>query len=128
MGSTVRVRIRDAVFREYREQQIKALEAAARAAYEDLKDSGTMPYDKGDLQDGFTYLDITRKAEGRVDLVSDRPYAARLYFHPEYHYQTGHNPDAGGRWFETYITGEKRDMMREYYADELRKWKGGGDD
>lgn len=39
----------------------------------------------------------------RNRIVSTTPYARRLYFHPEYHFQTKENPHAKGKWYEDWI-------------------------
>lgn len=47
---------------------------------------------------------------GKVSIVSDTPYARRLYFHPEYNFNKVENPNAGAKWFEPYIDGNKKDF------------------
>ena len=42
-----------------------------------------------------------------VTLVSSTPYARRLYYHPEYHFQTKENPNAKGMWYEDWLPGGK---------------------
>ena len=35
------------------------------------------------------------------------PYARRLYYHPEYHFNKEHNPNAGGKWLAPWLKGGK---------------------
>lgn len=37
--------------------------------------------------------------------VGDTAYARRLYFHPEYNFQTANNPNAQGEWAEPWLPG-----------------------
>ena len=43
--------------------------------------------------------------ENGTDVVWNTPYARRLYYHPEYHFQTDENPFAGGAWLEPWLPG-----------------------
>ncbi len=101
--------------------QKAALATAMRAAFDDLIKSQSMPYETGFLQDRQTYLDYSEMDKGLVALVSDTEYAAKLYFHPEYRFRTDVNKMAGGRWFDAYIDGDKRDFLLGVYAKELNQ-------
>ena len=110
--------------------QLTALEQAGTEILTDLQESGTMPFAKGTLQNELTFLDTSELAKKRVKLVSQGPYARRLYFHPEYNFQRadendeesiGKNPNAGAGWFNPYLNGEKRNMLREKYAALLKR-------
>ncbi len=85
----------------------QALVETADATKSDLQDSQTMPFDTGALQNRSTYIDKSNSSKGIVSIVSDTPYARRLYYHPEYNFQTDKNPHAGGLWFEPYVDGNK---------------------
>ena len=86
----------------------------------DLIKSQTMPFDTGSLQNRNTTLDTKDKAKGVIKIVSDTPYARRLYFHPEYNFQQIKNAYAGVLWFQPYINGEKKDLAKEYLARFMR--------
>lgn len=75
----------------------------AEASEENLK-RGVVP---GELQ-GSIYVDRSHSGYGTVSVVSNTPYARRLYFHPEYNFYKGTNPRAGGEWYEPYKPGGKR--------------------
>lgn len=97
----------------------------------DLANSHTMPFDNGYLQGGGTYttgvtvegnqtVDFTEGDVIHVALTNDAPQARRLYYHPEYKFQRGKNNHAGALWLEPYISGEKKDFIRDKYAQLLQ--------
>lgn len=93
----------------------------ADAMKTDLVQSQTMPFDTGALQNQSTFVDDSKKKQNKVKIVSDTPYARRLYFHPEYNFQKDKNPNAGGQWFEPYISGAKKDFARKTFARFMRR-------
>ena len=105
--------------------QRQALEMTGQQVLNDLRDSYTMPFDTGNLQNESTFMDDSNSAKGNVGIVSDTPYARRLYFHPELNFQKGKNPNAGAEWFEPYISGEKFRKVKEWFKQFTRR-NGGG--
>lgn len=103
----------------------KALIKTADAVKTDLQQSQTMPFDSGQLQNRSTFVDDSEVDSGKVLVVTDTPYARRLYFHPEYKFSTRDNPNAGGAWFEPYISGAKKDYAKKVFAVFMRKSLGG---
>ena len=101
--------------------EVAALLRTADAIKTDLQQSQTMPFDTGAMQNRNTYVDDRRAKQGEVSVCTDTPYARRLYFHPEYNFQTAHNPYADAFWFETYINGEKQDLPQRLFAKFLRQ-------
>ena len=95
---------------------IQSLVETADAVKRDLQRSKTMPYDTGELQNRGTSVDDSNKNSGKVSVVSDKPYARRMYMHPEYKFYKGHNKNAGGEWFESYINGNKKDFAKKKFA------------
>lgn len=95
---------------------IQSLVETADALKSDLQKSGTMPFKEGELQDRNTDKDDSTKNSGKVSIVSDTPYARRMYMHPEYKFYKGHNKNAGGEWFEPYINGNKKDFAKKKFA------------
>lgn len=91
---------------------IKTLVETADTLNSDLKQSQTMPFDTGNLQNRSTFVDDSKKNRGKVSIVSDTPYARRLYFHPEYNFKQDKNPNAGGMWFQPYIDGKKKNLVK----------------
>lgn len=115
-------------------QAIREIENAAKAAAleameklrKDLLDSETMPFDTGDMQNNQTFVSvegeemINGEDTYSVSLVTGSPQARRLYYHPEYQFQQGHNDNAGALWLEPYINGEKKDFVKEQYNEALK--------
>jgi len=77
----------------------RVLVQTAQAMCDDVKNSGTMPFRSGHLQNNATTVDVSGLRQGRVAIVSDTPYARRKYFNPQFDFNTSVNSQAGGRWF-----------------------------
>lgn len=117
---------------------IQRISDAAKAAavdtmeqlYTDLVKSKTMPFDSGDMQDNQTFVavegeDIINGVETySVSLVTGSPQARRLYYHPEYNFQRGKNTNAGAYWLEPYISGNKKNFIRDKYTELFRRRAG----
>lgn len=98
---------------------IMALEQTAEALHTEVVQAQIMPRDTGVLQNESTFVDNSQSSQGKVSLVSSTPYARRLYFHPEYHFQTHENPNAKGEWYEDYVPGGKYDDFANKKYQEL---------
>ena len=118
------IKLDEAKLKELTRQQYISLAQTADALVTDLRDSQTMPFDTGNLQNDSTFIDDSQKEQGRVSVVSSTPYARRLYYHPEYNFRTTNNRNAGGKWFEPYISGKKSDFVVNAFK-ELFKRNGG---
>lgn len=99
---------------------ISCLIKTADALKTDLQQSQTMPFDTGELQNRSTFVDDSTANRGVVRVVSSTPYARRLYYHPEYNFQKDKNPHAGGMWFEPYVSGNKKDFVKNTFAKFMR--------
>lgn len=86
---------------------VRALEMTAEALHTEVVQAQVMPFDTGHLQEDATFVDYSESAQGKVTLVNSTPYARRLYYHPEYHFQKGENPNAGGEWYKDWLEGGK---------------------
>lgn len=111
----------------------EALLETADAIKSDLVQSQTMPfgndttkeakergYVAGNLQNRSTYVKKELR-KNRVKIVSDTPYARRLYYHPEYNFYQGHNSKAGGKWFDPYIDGKKKRYAQNVFSRKLKE-------
>ena len=110
------VKVYGNVIKNLLQSQITALEQTAEALHTKVVQAQVMPRDQGTLQDTSTFVDRTESQKGSVSLVSNTPYARRLYFHPEYHFRTVENPNARGDWLEDWITGDNKDFCKKAYA------------
>lgn len=111
--STVTINTRR--IKELTAAQIKALEQTAEALHTEVVQAKVMPRDSGHLQNDSTFVDYSNSKKGTVSLVSQTPYARRLYFHPEYNFSTTENSDAQGRWLEPWISGDKKDFCKDTF-------------
>lgn len=98
----------------------QALAETANALKSEVQQSKTMPFDRGQLQNRSTFVDDSKKNSGKVSIVSDTPYARRLYFRPEYNFKKDKNPNAGGEWFDPYINGNKKNFAQKTFAKLMR--------
>lgn len=105
--------------------QRQALEMTGQQVLGDLRDSQTMPFDTGNLQNQHTYMDDSKSDQGQVSVVSDTPYARRLYFHPEINFQKGKNPSAGAGWFDPYVNGSKTKTVKGWFKQFMKRMGGG---
>lgn len=105
----------------YKAKAQENLVKTADAMKTDLVQSQTMPFDTGALQNNSTFIDDSKRSQNKVKIVSDTPYARRLYFHPEYNFQKGKNPNAGGQWFDTYISGAKKDFASKTFSKLMKR-------
>ena len=78
--------------RKLERAQIIALEQTAEYLHTEVVQAQVVPFDKGVLQGEAMAPDYSRSSQGVVSLVHSTPYARRLYFHPEYQFQTKANP------------------------------------
>lgn len=88
--------------------------AAMAAAYEtaaalrtEIVAAQVTPRDQGRLEDSGGAIEQNEEGnEIHTTLcIGDTPYARRLYFHPEYNFQTVNNPNAQGRWADHWLEG-----------------------
>lgn len=95
------------------EAALARLDGAAKAAAletveavkTDLVSSQTMPFDTGAMQGSLHTEQFDAADESHTVLQTDGPQARRLYFHPEYNFQRGKNPNAGAAWYGPYEAG-----------------------
>lgn len=85
----------------------QALEMTGEALHAEVLSAQVMPFDEGDMQNKETFVDFSQSSKGLVRLITSSPQARRLYFHPEYDFQTIANPGAKGKWYEDWMKGGK---------------------
>lgn len=108
--------------RQLTQAQVTALEQTAEALHTDVVQAQVVPRDTGALQNEKFFPDYSQSNSGKVSLVHEGPYSRRLYFHPEYKFQTEENPNAKGEWFEDWMPGgSKSDVAMKMYIQFYRK-------
>ena len=98
-----------------------ALLDTAEAIKTDLVQSQTMPFDIGTMQNDSTFVDDKRIIKGIARLVTDTVYARKVYFDPEITIHQDKNPNAKQRWFDDYISGEKKNLPIKYFQQMLKR-------
>lgn len=93
----------------------RALEQTADQLLVDVVQSQSMPFETGFMQNDQTACDFSNSSKGEVNIVTSTPYARRLYYHPEYNFRTDKNPNAGGMWWEPYLSGDKKELPRRLF-------------
>ena len=79
----------------------------------------------GTLQNESTFVDYRKSNSGMASIVSSTPYARRLYYHPEYHFDKGENPNAKGKWYEDWLPGGKHeDFCQKAFAELYKRLAG----
>lgn len=121
---TSTVKIYSSKIKKLTDAQIRALEMTGEALHTEVVQAQVMPRDTGHLQDDSTFVDYSNSKNGTVSIVSQTPYARRLYFHPEYTFSKVENQNAQGKWFEPWISGAEKDWCLNTYK-EIYKQLGG---
>jgi hypothetical protein len=93
---------------------IQALEMTAEAVNTDIMTEAVVPKQQGDLERN-SFVDDSKSSQGNVKIVSDMPYARRLYYHPEYNFRKDKNRNAQGKWFQPWINGSKKNFAKSAF-------------
>lgn len=111
----------------HRAAQDAALETVG-ALRGEIVNAQVMPFDTGALQGSISGIDQFEDGEDihTTLCAGDTPYARRLYFHPEYNFQTVNNPNAQGLWAQAWLPGGNQesfvpDAFRECLERRLSK-------
>lgn len=100
---------------------VKALPLTMEAMKTEVNNMQVVPKETGNLEES-----ATTGAEGNKGYISyNTPYARRLYYHPEYNFRQDKNPNAQGRWMDSFIYGPKKDWLAKAYGEFLKRLSGG---
>lgn len=122
MGVSSKVTINSSRLAELSKAAITALEKTGEALHTEAVQAQVMPRDTGTLQNEKTSVDYSKSSQGKVTLVTEGPYARRLYYHPEFNFHKAPwvdssgknhegNPNAKGRWLEDWLKGGKNEKF-----------------
>ena len=110
---------------------ITALEETIEALKTEVINAQVMPFDTGNMQNNSTFTDIRKMIlkmkspqKGMIIQITSTPYARRLYYHPEYNFQTKENAHAQGNWLESWISGKNKDFVGNAFAKLYKKEAG----
>lgn len=116
------VKLNMARINELTQAAVAALEKTGEALHTEVVQAQVMPFDTGHLQGDATFVDYSESSQGKVSLVASTPYVRRLYYHPEYNFQTDENPNAKGHWFEDWLPGgSKADFVPKAFKENYKK-------
>lgn len=121
----VSVKMNRGAVRRLSEAQAKALSMTASEILSRTRNDGVMPFDIGTMQNESTFVDDSKILSGTVSIAVDTPYARRLYFNPDYDFNRMKNVNAGGEWFEGWITGKRKKEAIKIYKQFYKRTAGG---
>lgn len=101
------IKIDDTKLKQLSENAVKALEMTAEALHTEVVQAQVMPRDTGALQNEKTFVDDSKSQSGKASIVSEGPYARRLYYHPEYNFHR--KP-----WEERVLNGVTKKGKKKY--------------
>lgn len=117
-----RVKLNMNRIRQLTQAQVTALERTAEALHTEVVQAQVIPFDGGNLQNESMFVDYSQSGSGTVSLVNSTPYARRLYYHPEYKFQTDENPFAGGEWYQPWLKGgNEQNFAKEAFKKFYRR-------
>ena len=105
--------------------QIIACKQTAMKMLAEKIDAQEIPMNEGTLQNVLTDVDDSAARKGIVQIVSEGPYAARLYYNPQYNFNHEFNVHAKGEWWEDFLTGKNQDRQKKLYEYFYKKAAGG---
>lgn len=116
-----KVIINQMVIKELTDATVLSLYQTADAMLGQVVKKEVIPFDIGTLQNESTYVDDSHVKDGVTRIVSNTPYARRLYFHPEYNFSHKGNANAKERWFDDWIDGKYTDFAPTTFAKLMKK-------
>ena len=105
--------------------QIIACKKTAMKMLAEKIDAQEIPMNEGTLQNVLTDVDDSAARKGLVQIVSEGPYAARLYYNPQYNFNQEFNTNAKGEWWEDFLTGKNKDRPKKIFEYFYKKEAGG---
>ena len=105
--------------------QIIACKQTAMKMLAEKIDAQEIQMNEGTLQNVLTDVNDSAARSGLVQIVSEGPYAARLYYNPQYNFNQEFNKNAKGEWWEDFLTGKNKDRPAKLYEYFYKKAAGG---
>lgn len=100
---------------------IKALPLTMDAMKTEVNNMQVVPKDTGNLEESA----VTGAENNRGFMSYNTPYARRLYYNPQFNFRTDKNPNAQGRWLDSFIYGPKKEWLSKAYGEFLKRLSGG---
>lgn len=121
---TSRVKLNTPKIKQLTRATTTALEKTMSALHTEVVKAQVMPFDTGNMQNDNTYEDYSKSSKGQVSLITSTPYARRMYYHPEYNFQTTENANAQGNWYEPWINGKNKNFCKNAFSQFYKKEAG----
>ena len=83
-----------------------------------------IPLRTGNLQNVLTDVDEKDAKNGKITITHDGPYAARLYYNPQYHFHKEFNRNAKGLWWDEYLVGSKKRIPSQLFKAYFKRESG----
>lgn len=116
------VKLNMARIQQLSQAAVAALKTTAETLHGEVKDAQVVPMDTGALSGEMFFCDYSESQNGKVTLVHNTPYARRLYYHPEYNFQTKYHENAKGEWFEDWLPGgSEEDFVAKTFKQSYKK-------
>lgn len=122
---SITVDMNKAALKKLKSAQIIACKKTAMKMLAEKIDAQEIPMNEGTLQNVLTDVDDHAAKSGLVQIVSQGPYAARLYYNPQFNFNQEFNVNAKGEWWEDFLTGKNKDRPMELYEYFYKKSSGG---
>ena len=120
----VKVKMNNSVLKKLNANQVKAANMVAEQMVSEIVREQRIPFDEGTLQNVQTNIDDSEAKQGTIKIVHDTPYAARLYYNPQYNFDQTINKNAGGLWWDDWLIGKKQNrpvqLFKKFYASLLK--------
>lgn len=125
MGIGIKIELDTAAIAKLEAAALPAAAKTIEALKTDVIAAQVMPFDTGDMQNNQTFTVTEEDGDGVTSrLVTGAPQARRLYYHPEYNFQTVHNPNAGGEWLEPWLEGDRKEFLQDTFTELYKKEAG----
>lgn len=112
MKITTKVDINARFLKDFEKQAVRAAEKTAGAVLTEVRTAQVMPHDTGNMENDSTFTQVQQRGKNLyARVITDSPQARRLYYHPEYDFQTVNNPNAGAGWFEPWAEGGEHETF-----------------
>lgn len=125
MKTSINVKMNKKGLKVLKEAQIIACKNTALKMLAEKIDAQEIPFNEGTLQNVLTDVDDSAARKGLVQIVSQGPYAAKLYYNPQFNFNHEFNVNARGEWWENYLTGKDKDRPQKLYQYFYKKAAGG---
>ena len=118
----INIKLDPAAIERLEKAVVKAAAMTMEALKNDVVSAQVMPFDLGDMQNNQTFTTVELESDGVIArLITGAPQARRLYYHPEYNFQTVNNPNAKGLWLEDWLKGDKSDFVEKTFSQLYKK-------